>query len=131
MISSVMPTYARYDLTIEKGEGVYVFSTKGRRYLDFGAGIAVSALGHCHPHLVSSLKKQTESLWHTSNLYHIPGQEYLDAFLLIYGEIEQNLSKKYNHLFSLYFLKFSCNFIFLVRKLLKIRLRISQKAFCA
>ena len=77
MISSVMPTYARYDLTFEKGEGVYVFSTKGKRYLDFGAGIAVSALGHCHPHLVSSLKKQTESLWHTSNLYHIPGQEYL------------------------------------------------------
>ena len=61
----------------------------------------------------------------------IPGQEYLDAFLLIYGEIEQNLSKKYNHLFSLDFLKFSCNFIFLVGKLLKIRLRISQKAFCA
>ena len=61
----------------------------------------------------------------------IPGQEYLDAFLLIYGEIEQNLSKKYNHLFSLDFFKVSCNFIFLVGKLLKIRLRISQKAFCA
>ena len=77
MISPIMPTYARYDFTFEKGDGVYVFSTDGKRYLDFGAGIAVSSLGHCHPHLVKALKKQAERLWHTSNLYHIPGQEYL------------------------------------------------------
>ena len=77
MISPIMPTYARYDFTFEKGDGVYVYSTDGKRYLDFGAGIAVSSLGHCHPHLVKALKKQAERLWHTSNLYHIPGQENL------------------------------------------------------
>ena len=55
MITPVMPTYARYDLTVERGEGVYVYGTDGKRYLDFGAGIAVASLGHCHPHLVKAL----------------------------------------------------------------------------
>lgn len=77
MITAVMPTYARYDVTLERGEGVYAFGTDGRRYLDFGAGIAVSVLGHCHPHLVAALKAQAETLWHVSNLYNIPGQEHL------------------------------------------------------
>ncbi|MBT3661918.1 MAG: aspartate aminotransferase family protein [Rhodospirillaceae bacterium] len=77
MIDAVMPTYARYDVTLERGEGVYAFSTDGRRFLDFGAGIAVASLGHCHPHLVDALKSQAETLWHCSNLYHIPGQERL------------------------------------------------------
>ena len=77
MISPIMPTYARYDVTLERGEGVYVFGTDGRKYLDFGAGIAVSALGHSHPHLVQALKNQAETLWHVSNLYHISGQEHL------------------------------------------------------
>ena len=75
MIPSVMPTYARYELTFEKGEGVYLYTTDGRRYLDFGAGIAVTSLGHCHPHLVNALKKQAETLWHCSNLYNIPEQQ--------------------------------------------------------
>ncbi len=77
MITPVMPTYARYDVTMERGEGVYVYGTDGKRYLDFGAGIAVASLGHCHPHLVEALKKQAETLWHISNLYQIPGQERL------------------------------------------------------
>jgi acetylornithine/N-succinyldiaminopimelate aminotransferase len=77
MITPVMPTYARYDVTMERGEGVYVYGTDGKRYLDFGAGIAVASLGHCHPHLVEALKKQAETLWHISNLYHILGQERL------------------------------------------------------
>jgi acetylornithine/N-succinyldiaminopimelate aminotransferase len=76
-MSAVMPTYARYDVTIDRGEGVYIIDTAGRRYLDFGAGIAVNALGHCHPHLVEALKTQAESIWHCSNLYTIPGQERL------------------------------------------------------
>ncbi len=76
-MSAVMPTYARYDVTFERGEGVYIVDTEGRRYLDFGAGIAVNALGHCHPHLVEALKTQAETIWHCSNLYHIPGQERL------------------------------------------------------
>jgi len=76
-MSAVMPTYARYDVSFERGEGVYIFDTQGRRYLDFGAGIAVNALGHCHPHLVAALKTQADTIWHCSNLYHIPGQERL------------------------------------------------------
>ncbi len=77
MIPAVMPTYARADLTFEKGEGAYIHDTDGRRYLDFGAGIAVTALGHCHPHLVKALTEQAGKVWHTSNLYHIPGQARL------------------------------------------------------
>ena len=83
MITPVMPTYARYDLTVERGEGVYVFGTDGKRYLDFGAGIAVASLGHCHPHLVKALKTQADTLWHISNLYHIPAQERLAERLVI------------------------------------------------
>ncbi len=77
MIPPLMPTYARADVAFERGEGAYVFATDGRRYLDFGAGIAVVALGHCHPHLVEALERQAGTLWHCSNLYRIPGQERL------------------------------------------------------
>lgn len=77
MISAVMPTYAREDIAFVSGEGVYLVDASGRRYLDFGAGVAVTALGHCHPHLVEALTKQAATLWHCSNLYRIPGQERL------------------------------------------------------
>ena len=77
MISAVMPTYGRADAAFEKGEGCYIYDVQGRRYLDFGTGIAVCVLGHGHPHLVSALTEQANKLWHTSNLYHIPGQERL------------------------------------------------------
>ena len=77
MTSALMPTYARFDVAFERGEGSHLYATNGRRFLDFGAGIAVASLGHCHPHLVSALKDQAETLWHTSNLYHIPGQKRL------------------------------------------------------
>ncbi len=70
-----MPTYGRSDLTFERGEGVYLHATDGRRYLDFASGIAVTALGHCHPRLVEALRDQASRLWHCSNLYTIPGQE--------------------------------------------------------
>jgi acetylornithine/N-succinyldiaminopimelate aminotransferase len=72
-----MPTYGRTDLVFERGDGAQLFTTDGRRFLDFGAGIAVTALGHAHPHLVTALKAQAEKLWHTSNLYRIAGQERL------------------------------------------------------
>ncbi|MEX1107853.1 MAG: aminotransferase class III-fold pyridoxal phosphate-dependent enzyme, partial [Dongiaceae bacterium] len=75
MIAPVMPTYARFDLAFERGEGAYLIATDGRRYLDFASGIAVTALGHAHPHLVAALKAQAEKLWHSSNLFRIPGQE--------------------------------------------------------
>lgn len=77
MISAVMPTYAREDIAFVSGEGVYLVDAQGRRYLDFGSGVAVTSLGHCHPHLVEALTKQAATLWHCSNLYHIPGQERL------------------------------------------------------
>ena len=77
MIPPLMPTYAKLDVTFERGEGAYLFDDNGRRYLDFAAGIAVNALGHCHPHLVDALREQVGKLWHTSNLYHIPAQQKL------------------------------------------------------
>jgi len=67
-----LPTYARVDLAFERGEGAYLFTADGRRYLDFASGIAVNALGHCHPHLVAAVAAQAGKLWHVSNLYQIP-----------------------------------------------------------
>ena len=64
-----MPVYNRADIYFERGEGAYLFTDKGERYLDFLAGIAVASLGHCHPHIVAALKKQAETLWATSNLF--------------------------------------------------------------
>ncbi|MDF1749736.1 MAG: aspartate aminotransferase family protein [Alphaproteobacteria bacterium] len=75
--SAVMNTYARSPIAMERGEGVYLWDTKGRRYLDFYAGIAVNSLGHAHPHLVKALQDQAAKLWHTSNLYTIPEGERL------------------------------------------------------
>ncbi|HEV7368051.1 aspartate aminotransferase family protein [Arenibaculum sp.] len=77
MIPAVMPTYGRADLEFERGEGSYLFDRHGRRYLDFAAGVAVVSLGHAHPHLVEALTAQARKLWHTSNLYRVPGQEVL------------------------------------------------------
>ena len=77
MITAVMPTYARADIAFEHGEGAYLFSTTGEKYLDFASGIAVTALGHSHPHLVETLINQGKKLWHTSNLFQIPEQTRL------------------------------------------------------
>ena len=55
MSQALMPTYARADIAVERGDGPYLFGTDGRRYLDFAAGIAVNVLGHGHPHLVEAL----------------------------------------------------------------------------
>ena len=77
MTSALMPTYARADAAFARGEGVYLFDDAGGRVLDFSGGIAVLSLGHCHPHLVAALQRQAATLWHTSNLFRIPGQERL------------------------------------------------------
>ena len=77
MIPASMPTYARADVAFIRGEGAYLYADDGRRYLDFGAGIAVVSLGHCHPRIVEALRDQAGKLWHTSNLYRIPAQERL------------------------------------------------------
>lgn len=76
-IPPVLPTYARADLEVERGEGVYIFDTTGKKYLDFASGVAVNCLGHCHPHLVKALKEQSDKIWHCSNNFRIPGQERL------------------------------------------------------
>ena len=74
MIDPVLPTYARAPLSVARGEGCWLWDTEGRRYLDFGAGIAVNVLGHAHPALVRALTDQAGQLWHSSNLFEIPGQ---------------------------------------------------------
>lgn len=76
-MSALVPTYARTDLAFVKGEGVYLETDGGDRYLDFGAGVAVVSLGHAHPALVGAITDQANKVWHTSNLYQIPGQERL------------------------------------------------------
>lgn len=69
-----MPTYARAPLAFERGEGSWLITADGERYLDFGAGIAVTSLGHTHPKLVAALEAQANRLWHVSNLYELPEQ---------------------------------------------------------
>jgi len=73
--SAIVPTYARAHVAFERGEGCWLVSNDGERYLDFGAGIAVSSLGHAHPHLVETLVEQGSKLWHVSNLYQNPEGE--------------------------------------------------------
>ncbi len=77
MITSVLPTYSRAPLSFVKGEGSWLIEADGRRFLDLGAGIAVNSLGHAHPILVDALQEQANTLWHVSNLYHIPAQQEL------------------------------------------------------
>ncbi|WP_113372038.1 aspartate aminotransferase family protein [Rhizobium sp. SYY.PMSO] len=74
-------TYMRAPLRFERGEGVWLITENGERYLDFAAGVAVNSLGHAHPHLVSELKAQADKVWHLSNLYEVPGQEKLSKRL--------------------------------------------------
>ena len=74
---AVMGTYARLNLVFERGEGSWLITENNERYLDFGSGVAVNALGHAHPHLIEALKSQADKLWHTSNLYRVGEQERL------------------------------------------------------
>ena len=76
-MSSILGTYKRREVSFAEGKGVYLTSTTGEKYLDFVSGIAVNSLGHCHPHLVEAIKKQSEKLWHVSNAFTIPEQEKL------------------------------------------------------
>ncbi len=79
--SHIMPTYARADVAFTRGEGARLYDDKGREYIDLLAGIGVVSLGHCHPHLVESVQKQAEKLWHVSNLFRIPEAEKAAARL--------------------------------------------------
>ena len=82
MFPALLPTYNRTDIAFVRGEGSYLFAEDGKRYLDFGAGIAVNAFGHANPVLVGALSEQAGKLWHTSNLYRVPGQESLSRKLV-------------------------------------------------
>ncbi|HWT61579.1 MAG TPA: aspartate aminotransferase family protein [Ochrobactrum sp.] len=84
-VTTVQPLYDTYNraaLRFERGEGIWLITEGGDRYLDFAAGIAVNSLGHSHPHLVNTLKDQADKLWHLSNLYDVPGQEKLGRRLV-------------------------------------------------
>jgi acetylornithine/N-succinyldiaminopimelate aminotransferase len=72
-----MATYARVNLVFERGEGAWLVTGDGARYLDFASGVAVNALGHAHPRLIAALVEQAGKLWHSSNLYRVAGQERL------------------------------------------------------
>jgi acetylornithine/N-succinyldiaminopimelate aminotransferase len=72
-----MPTYGRQNVVFERGEGSWMISTTGERYLDFASGVAVNLLGHAHPKLIAALNEQAQKLWHCSNLYRVAGQESL------------------------------------------------------
>ncbi len=82
MIAALMPTYNRADLAFERGEGAWLYTGDGRRFLDFGAGIATSSLGHNNAHLVSAIAEQAAKVMHVSNLYRVPGAERLAARLV-------------------------------------------------
>ncbi len=77
MQSALMSNYGSPKLEFERGQGSYLYTPDGERYLDFTMGIAVNCLGHCHPHLVAALQEQSTKIWHSSNLFRIPQAEKL------------------------------------------------------
>ncbi len=84
--STILPTYARQDVTFVHGEGCWLVDGEGRRYLDLVAGIAVVSLGHCHPAPLSAAQAQLERLWHVSNLYWTePMQELAERLATRFG----------------------------------------------
>ncbi|MDP6794377.1 MAG: aminotransferase class III-fold pyridoxal phosphate-dependent enzyme, partial [Verrucomicrobiota bacterium] len=80
----VAPTYGRFPITLDRGEGAYVWNTDGKRYLDLGGGIAVNCLGHAHPEISQVLADQSSRLMHCTNFYHFEGQ----------AQLAENLAKR-------------------------------------
>jgi acetylornithine/N-succinyldiaminopimelate aminotransferase len=76
-MSALYRNYQRSPIAFERGEGVRLFSTEGKEYLDFAGGIAVNVVGHADPHVVAAIKEQAEKVWHVSNVFTIPQQEKL------------------------------------------------------
>ena len=76
-MSSVLNTYSRKKISFKKGKGCYLYSSKGKKYLDFVQGIAVNSLGHSNDYLNKAINKQSKKLWHVSNVFVIPEQEKL------------------------------------------------------
>ena len=82
MEDSVLATYSRKNVSFEKGDGIWLYSNDGRKFLDCTSGIAVNILGHCNEKLVNVLIEQAKNLWHTSNLYRVENQEKLAKSLV-------------------------------------------------
>lgn len=83
----VIPTYGRFDLRLARGQGTEVWDEAGKRYLDFGAGIAVTSIGHCHPRVVATMQRQIGTLVHTSNLYFTrPQGELAERLVRLVGK---------------------------------------------
>ncbi|SEU14550.1 aspartate aminotransferase family protein [Paenibacillus sp. NFR01] len=80
-LRAVFPSYARYDLSLVKGKGSWVWDDQGNKYLDFMCGLAVTSLGHAPEKVGQKLKEQIDTLWHVSNLFHIPGQDRVAELL--------------------------------------------------
>ena len=82
LLRYTVPNYGRLSLAPARGEGVWLYDEAGRQYLDFGGGVAVCSLGHCHPVISGALRLQSETLVHCSNWYQIRGQGELGQFLV-------------------------------------------------
>tara|TARA_B100001250_G_scaffold120799_1_gene102549 strand:+ start:3539 stop:4705 length:1167 start_codon:yes stop_codon:yes gene_type:complete len=76
-MSSILNTYNRKKISFKKGKGCYLYSTNGKKYLDFVQGIAVNSLGHANDYLIKAINKQSKKVWHVSNSFIIPEQEKL------------------------------------------------------
>ena len=87
--SYIMPTYGERTLEFTHGKGVYLYCKDKKKYIDFGSGIAVNSLGHCHPILIKAINEQSKQLWHTSNLYNSEAQEEYAALLCKYSFAEK------------------------------------------
>src|SRR6478736_6402087 len=83
---NVIPSYGRFDIVLSHGVGSYLYDIRGKRYLDFGGGIAVCALGHAHPAMTEALMEQSRKLIHTSNFYyHAPQGRLAQALTTLLG----------------------------------------------
>ena len=78
----LLKTYSRKNVLFKKGDGIWLYSDSGDKFLDCASGIAVNILGHCNKKLVKVLTEQAQNLWHTSNLYRVENQEKLGKLLV-------------------------------------------------
>ena len=76
-MSSLAKNYNRRKIAFKRGEGSFLYSTRGKKYLDFVQGIAVNSLGHSNPYLIKAINKQIKKVWHVSNAFIIPEGEKL------------------------------------------------------
>lgn len=81
MMSNLVGAYARLDVDLVRGQGIYAFDTNDNQYIDFCSGIAVNCLGHAHPELVDALTTQAQKLWQTSNVFSSSSAEHLAGII--------------------------------------------------